>query len=127
MYTTDLRFNGSYRNTSTSNETALSDQKGKGKPISLAIGEESSPLILSKNEDSYTSEKDLSNVSTKSSVSAEAEKCKGSVFFNKDIQQVESSSRASDIFKASYTSSNRGAVALGITGGIIGLIHGNKK
>ena len=124
MYTTDLRFNGSYRNTSTSNETALSDQKGKGKPSSPAIGEESSPLILSKNEDGYTSEKDLSNVSTKSSVSAEAEKCKGSVFFNKDIQQVESSSRASDIFKASYTSSNRGAVALGITGGIIGLIHG---
>ncbi|MBM3856716.1 MAG: hypothetical protein FJ390_01985 [Verrucomicrobia bacterium] len=119
MYT-DIRFGSAYRN--PNNDSFFSDRSGGKKinqqgspslPISLKSENVTTSKIPSENEKGSNISSDLESVSDKQSE-------KENVFAGQEIQQVETSSRTSDILKAGYTSSNRAAVALGLTGGLVG-------
>lgn len=118
----DMRFSSSYRN--TSNDTVLSDQRGKEKPVSPAIRKESSLLSLSDGGDGHTSTEELSDVSGTSPVSFNKEEQKSAIFLNQDIQQTEPSSLTKRMLSTSYRNSNRAAVALGVAGGVAGAASG---
>lgn len=117
MYTTDMRFNRSYR--TTSNDTVLSDQNGKGKPVLPAILRKTSPLTVSGLEsESVAASEDSDIFSEEGSVSSVGGTEKN-LFSNQEIQQVETSSLRERMLSAGYRNSNRGAVALGLAGGAV--------
>lgn len=108
---------GNYQN----NNTVPSGQSGKGKPVSPATLKKNSPstVLELESEGSDTSSEIADNFSKTNSIES-AEGTEKNLFSNQDIHQVETSSRASDILKASYIKSNRAAVALGLVGGVVG-------
>ncbi len=110
MYT-DIRYGSAYRNPGGNNFMPTQDGEKKVD----ARGSFSSLETSTTAED--CSEKDVfSEVSSVHSTEAG----KKEVFLGRAIEQVEASSTSSNILKATYRSSNRGAVTFGLAGGLVG-------
>jgi hypothetical protein len=123
MYNTGIRYSGNYRN--PANDTVLSGEKGKGKPVSQATLRKSSPLTVAglNSEGSDASLENFNDASEASSGNAGVKEAKSTVFLNRDIQQTEPGSWHR-ILQTSYRNSNRASVTLGLAAGVVGGVSG---
>ena len=123
MYNTDIRFSRSYRD--TSNDTVLSDQSGKGKPVSPVTLRKLSPSTVSGLESGGSdNNSEIADSFSETNSVGSAEGAEKTIFLNQEIQQVESSSLTKRMLSTSYRNSNRGAVASGLAGGVVGGFFG---
>ena len=123
MYNTDIRFSRSYRD--TSNDTVLSDQSGKGKPVSPVTSRKLSPSTVSglESRDSDAGS-EITDGFLETSSTGSAEGSEKTIFLDQEIQQVESSALTKRMMSTGYRNSNRGAVVLGLAGGAVGGFFG---